>query len=113
MFIYGQVYLQNIKLKTAENLPWSWRTYAAPWSLRALLRKYSNMYAALLHSFIPTFSTRSPEGQAFLAVLMVPQAQEALGGHWALVSVLGQHPCGEGSFKWKLDEGNQRVRRLT
>ena len=26
------------KLKSDDNLPWSWRTYAAPWSLRSLQR---------------------------------------------------------------------------
>ena len=88
-----------VKNKTAENLPWPWRTYGAPWSLWALLRKYSNIYV-LVHTFILTLSTISPEAQAFLAVLMVPQVQEALGGHWALVSVLGQHPC-----KWEFQMG--------
>ena len=37
-------FVLRIKLKTAENLPWSWRTYAAPWSLRALWREYSDIY---------------------------------------------------------------------
>ena len=27
------------KTKTDNNLPWPWRTYAAPWSLRALWRE--------------------------------------------------------------------------
>ena len=86
--------------KHLKNLPWSWRTYGAPWSLWALLRKYSNIYVPL-HSSVPTFYTHSPEAQAFLAVLMVPQDQEALGGHWGLVSVLGRHPCEEENFKWE------------
>ena len=29
---------------------------------------------------------------------MAPQAQEALGGHLALVSILGQRPCEEESL---------------
>ena len=44
-----------------------------------------------------------PGAQAFLAIPMVPQAQEAPGGHWALESILGRHPCGERVYVWIKD----------
>ena len=35
---------------------------------------------------------------------MAPQAQGALGGHWALVLILGRRPCGKKNFMLEIKD---------